>query len=258
MLPAQLAVLLTVTFFAALLVGGRLDFLAAEFPMRRQRVLALLLLAAVLTSAVFYPAVSPSDAAHFDPDLLVFPFLFVGHVLLALFLVSWWVLGRNQPFGRFLRVHDRRWSDLWFGLQLGAVGWVATIVGTGLVAIPLGANAVLPETPQLPPLMVWLAGLSVPRKLLVIAAAMTAEEAFFRAFLQTRIGWIPSSVLFALAHASYGLPLMMVSVLVISLFIGWGLRQTGRLLPCIVAHGVFDGIQLLVVIPVAVRMLEKM
>jgi membrane protease YdiL (CAAX protease family) len=50
--------------------------------------------------------------------------------------------------------------------------------------------------------------------------------------------------------------MMLFSVLVISLVIGWTLRRTGRLLPCIVAHGVFDAIQLLIILPVAVRLLE--
>jgi membrane protease YdiL (CAAX protease family) len=86
---------------------------------------------------------------------------------------------------------------------------------------------------------------------------MTVEEGFFRAFLQTRIGWIPSSILFALGHAGYGLPMMLFSVFVISLVIGWSLRRTGRLLPCIVAHGVFDAIQLLIIMPAAVKMIGQ-
>jgi membrane protease YdiL (CAAX protease family) len=105
--------------------------------------------------------------------------------------------------------------------------------------------------------MTWLANLPVAYKLVVIAVAMTVEEGFFRAFLQTRIGWIPSSVLFALGHAGYGLPMMLFSVFVISLVIGWTLRRRGRLLPCIVAHGVFDSIQLLVIMPVALKVLEQ-
>ena len=67
------------------------------------------------------------------------------------------------------------------------------------------------------------------------------------------VGGTPQSVLRA---ARYGLPLMLVSVFIISLLIGWTMRQTGRLLPCIVAHGVFDAIQLLIIIPLAMRMIE--
>jgi membrane protease YdiL (CAAX protease family) len=81
------------------------------------------------------------------------------------------------------------------------------------------------------------------------------EEWFFRGFLQRRIGLILSSTLFALAHAGYGLPFMVISVLTISLLIGRALQRRGRLLPCIVAHGVFDAIQLLVIMPLAVRMM---
>src|SRR5512134_2514013 len=112
MLPAQLAVLLTLTFFAALLLGGRLGFVARDLPNRRQRVLGMTLLATVLTVAVFYPAVSPNDPTHFDPDTVVFPFLFLAHAMLLLFLLAWWLLARNEPLIRFLRLHDRRWSDL--------------------------------------------------------------------------------------------------------------------------------------------------
>jgi membrane protease YdiL (CAAX protease family) len=44
---------------------------------------------------------------------------------------------------------------------------------------------------------------------------------------------------------------------VISLVIGWVFHRTGRLLPCIVVHGVFDSIQLLVVIPLAAQLAAR-
>ncbi len=77
---------------------------------------------------------------------------------------------------------------------------------------------------QVPPLMLWLADLPIWRKLIVVVVAMTVEEAFYRGFLQPRIGWIPSSLLFALSHAGYGMPTLLASVLAISLVIGWALR----------------------------------
>ena len=142
------------------------------------------------------------------------------------------------------------------GVWVGGIGWALTITGTSIIAATLNLVGSAPEQNDIPPLMPWLANLPLAYKLVVIGAAMTVEEGFFRAFLQTRIGWIPSSLLFALSHASYGLPLLMLSVFIISLLIGWTFRRTGRLLPCIVAHGVFDAIQLLVVIPMAMKMIE--
>ena len=61
-------------------------------------------------------------------------------------------------------------------------------------------------------------------------------------------------MLFALSHFSYGLPFMIVGVFTISLIIGRTLARTGDLLPCIIAHGIFDGVQLLIVLPWVVRL----
>ncbi len=102
--------------------------------------------------------------------------------------------------------------------------------------------------------MIWMAQLPVAYKLTVIAAAMTIEEVFFRAFLQRRLGLWLSSLLFAIAHFSYGLPYLVVAVLTISLIIGTLFRRTGNLVPCIIAHGVFDAIQLLIILPIAVQL----
>ena len=91
-------------------------------------------------------------------------------------------------------------------------------------------------------------------KLIIVIVAMTVEEAFFRGFLQARFGLVVSSVLFALSHFSYGLPFMIVGVFTISLVIGRAFQRSGDLLPCIIAHGIFDSIQLFVILPWAVRM----
>jgi hypothetical protein len=56
------------------------------------------------------------------------------------------------------------------------------------------------ETPHVPEIMIWVATLPVWQKLIIIFVAMTVEEGFFRAFLQSRFGWIPSSLLFALGQ----------------------------------------------------------
>ena len=69
-----------------------------------------------------------------------------------------------------------------------------------------------------------------------------------------RIGLVVSSILFAMSHFSYGLPSMIVGVFTISLIIGRTFARSGDLLPCIIAHGVFDAVQLLVILPLAVRL----
>ena len=261
-----LATFLALTFLALLGVGGRLAFLATEIPSRGRRIAALGLLLAVLVTCVFYPAVSPGDAVNVDPQTIWFPTLFIAQLVLSGFLVIWWVLARPISARRFLRLEHSSWADLSYGLKQGAFGWVAAIAASALVAVallacgrsPTGGEESLAQPFDVPPLLLWLIQLPVWRKLVVVAVAMTVEEAFFRAFLQTRVGWLLSSVLFALGHGGYGLPTLTASVFAVSLVIGWALRRRGNLLPCIVAHGVFDGVQLLVVMPLAVEHLRSL
>ena len=59
-------------------------------------------------------------------------------------------------------------------------------------------------------------------------------------------GWLPilaSSLLFGLAHAGYGpepVPLFLFGIL-----LGYVFQRTNRILPCIVAHGLFNGVTML-------------
>lgn len=253
-LAALLALALLVLFAAR----GRLAFLTEEMPSWPQRIAAFALLWAVLTACVFYPTVAPGDAADVDPTTLWFPSIFIGQLVLAGFLALWWFLARPIPLRRFLLLENASLDDAVFGIAIGLMGWALAIAASALVALiliglhfdPSAADDAAPF--QVPQLLIWLTHLPVWRKLVVVAIAMTVEEAFYRAFLQVRFGWVLSSVLFALSHGGYGLPTLTASVFVVSLAIGWALRRRGNLLPCIVAHGVFDAVQLLIVMPIAI------
>jgi membrane protease YdiL (CAAX protease family) len=261
-----LAALLALAVLVLLAATGRLRFVADEMPSWTRRVVALLLLWGVFVACVFYPAVSPGEAVDVDPATLWFPSIFIGHLVLTVFLLVWWGLAWPMPLRRFLRLEDAVADDLRFGLGVGVVGWVCAIAASGAVAAVVfgllghGADGTesLNQPFEVPPLLVWLSQLTVWRKLIVVAVAMTVEEAFYRAFLQTRLGWLLSSVIFALSHGGYGLPTLTASVFAVSLVIGWALRRRGNLLPCIVAHGIFDGVQLLVVMPIAVEHLRSL
>jgi membrane protease YdiL (CAAX protease family) len=102
-------------------------------------------------------------------------------------------------------------------------------------------------------MVVWIAGLAAWKKALLVLAAMTIEEAFFRGWLQKRVGLIASTILFALAHAGYGQPFLLIGVTLISLVIGTTFYRTKNLIPGVIAHGVFDAVQLFVVIPIAFK-----
>jgi membrane protease YdiL (CAAX protease family) len=264
LLPAALVLLLTALTFVALAWSGRLGRWREEFP-SAWRYAAGLLLAGILAVTVYAPTVSPGEAADVDPETIWFPSLFTGHLLLAIFLQAWWMLGWPMPLRRFLRLEGGTRDDVTLGLAVGAAGWVLALLASGIVTAVLyliGWHSDLLSSGgdglDVPPLMLWLAELPAARKLVVVAVAMTVEEAFYRGFLQPRVGWIPSSLLFALSHAGYGMPNLLASVLVISLAIGWAFRRVGNLVPCIVAHGLFDAVQLFVVMPLAVEQLRRL
>jgi membrane protease YdiL (CAAX protease family) len=138
----------------------------------------------------------------------------------------------------------------------GSVGWAVTLLVTAAVAASAGQFSPAPLAPrEPPPVMLWMASLPLWRKAVIVAVAMTVEEAFFRGYLQPRIGLLLSTVLFALAHFNYGLPLMVVAVFTISAIFGVLFEVRRNLLACVIAHGVFDSIQIFVIIPIAVRQL---
>ncbi len=110
-------------------------------------------------------------------------------------------------------------------------------------------------SPAVSPMIVWLVAQPVWVKLLIVVSAMIVEELFFRAFLQTRVGPVAATLMFTAAHGAYGQPLVLVGILVIATVLAVTFSIYRNVLPCIVAHGVFDAIQMFVIIPLALRSL---
>lgn len=265
MLQPALVAILTAATFALLAWSGRLRSMAEEFPNRPRAAAGLVLLAGLLALIVYYPTVYPGAAADVDPQTMWFPSIFAGHVVILIFLQAWWMLAWPIPVPRYLRLEGATLADVGFGVRVGIIGWVAALAASALVTGLLMLVGWQPDAAGgaadplgIPPLILWLAERPIEQKLLIIAAAMTVEEGLYRAFLQPRIGWIASSVLFALSHAGYGLPTLLASVFAVSLVIGWAFRRSGNLLPCVVAHGVFDAIQLLVIMPAAIEQMRRL
>jgi membrane protease YdiL (CAAX protease family) len=251
MSPLQLSTFLAVLTVALLALMGRIPYVV-EFSQTWRRALAAFLFTEVLAVTAFLPALMPTPD-DFDPAQLWFPLLFLNHLPLAVFLVLWWRLRGDISLPRFLSLGgDRLGEKLREGLWYGAGCWLFAVVATvtmGNVAESAGGY----DTPAAPPaIVVWMAGLPVLQKLAVVVVSMTIEEAFFRSFLQPRIGLVATSILFALGHFSYDLPLLVVGVFVVSLVIGRCFERTRDLLPCMIAHAVFNGVQLLVVLPAAI------
>ena len=146
--------------------------------------------------------------------------------------------------------------EIGLGLLLGLGAWVAVLVALMVVAGAVwalyGENAV----PKAPPAMIpFIAALPVLTRFLISLSAGFVEESFFRGFLQPRIGIFFSTMFFVLAHLSYGQPFMLIGIALLSLIYAFLVKWRQNLWPAIAAHALFDGVQLLVVVPLALRAL---
>jgi membrane protease YdiL (CAAX protease family) len=190
-------------------------------------------------------------------DLAAVPFysLFTLHAILILFLIGWWLLTRRPPVDRFLNIpRERVGVAVMTGFAVGVGGWIVTIMLALAVALVLSAAGVIPRNPQPSPMIGWMAALPLWKKGTIVFSAMTVEEAFFRGWLQKRVGLIFSTLLFSLAHSGLGQPLLLIGVAIISLIIGFTFYRTKNLIPGVIAHGIFDAVQLFVIIPVVFKM----
>lgn len=258
---------------AALLVDRRTErrgFLPpglAASPLRRG--VFDLLLAAVLFAGVLYPLMTADQAAEIDVSSLVPAQLFLFHGVLVATLAAWYALGYAGVGGvslgqlatgwmRQLGLKARRpFHEVLFGFAAGTGAWglllaVAFVAGIG--AELLGGHTTATAEP--PALIVWMAGLPVGVRLAIALSAGFVEELFFRGFLQPRAGIVFSSLLFALGHSGYGEPLFLVGLFVLSLYYGLLAWLRRSVWSAVAAHALFDGVQLLVVIPAVLRALE--
>jgi membrane protease YdiL (CAAX protease family) len=212
--------------------------------------LGLFLLA--LTLLIVASSLAPPSAK----DLARVPFysLFTLHAILVVFLAGWWLMTGRPSLPRFFNIQTAHPGEaVMTGLAVGVGGWIVTIVFALIIALILQATGLLPKNPQPSATIAWMASLPLWKKIMIVLSAMTVEEAFFRGWLQKRVGLIASTLLFALAHAGLGQPFLLIGVAIISLIIGFTFYRTKDLVPGIIAHGVFDAVQLFVVIPIAFK-----
>lgn len=182
--------------------------------------------------------------------------VFVLHALLIVFLFGWWLLTGRPRLSTYLNLHKSEpVPTALTGVAVGVGGWALTIAMAIVIGAVLVSLKLAPENLKPSPMIPWLAGQPIVNKMLVVLAAMTVEEAFFRGWLQKRVGLVFSTALFALAHAGYGQPIMLIGVTIVSLVIGFTFYRTKNLWPCIIAHGIFDAIQIFVIVPVALKMM---
>jgi len=245
-------------WIAIVLLNERYNLLSCDrFPSPLLKWLAYLWLGTFMVGMAFVvttAALTPATAKQLQS--ISFVNLFEMHLFLMVFLLVWWLLSGRPPLREFLQIrHERPAEVMAIGVATGVGGWLFTILMAMVVALVLRGIGLLDQPPDPPAMIGWMANLAWWKKALIVLSAMSVEEFFFRSFLQKRIGLIASTVLFSLAHFSYGNPLLLVGVTIISLVIGVAFYRTKNVVPGIIAHGVFDAIQLFVIVPIAVRVM---
>jgi membrane protease YdiL (CAAX protease family) len=248
---------LAVVYFAMIYLNERYDLFSVDhFSSPGLRLIAYVWLGALFFTVGFL-VVGSSLHPPTPKDLEHVPFysLFTLHAILIVFLLGWWLLTRRPPVSAFLNIPRERLGEaVLTGFGVGVGGWLLTIALAIVIAIILTAAGVMPKNPQPSPMIAWMAALPLWKKGLIVFSAMTVEEAFFRGWLQKRIGLIASTVLFSLAHSGLGQPLLLIGVSIISLVIGFTFYRTKNLIPGIIAHGIFDAVQIFVLIPIVFKM----
>lgn len=219
-----------------------------------RRAVAVGLLAGVLLLTVAIPFAGGLAGAQPETKELSLVSVFAVHGMLLFFLACYYALSGRRSIADFLRIRSGHpAADLARGAAIGVAGWLLTIV-TAIVL--LGIWYVIShrfrgeaEGGAISPTIVWLVSRPLGVKLAIVASAMVVEELFFRSFLQTRVGPVAATLMFTAAHGAYGQPLMLVGILVISTVLSVTFARSRNVLPCMAAHGVFDAIQMFVVIP---------
>lgn len=183
--------------------------------------------------------------------------LFALHALMLATLLGWYVLGYGGAAGEGTSFAEQiglvarsPLREVGIGLVFGVGAWLAVLAGVAIFALALSALGGEELLPQQPPEMIpWIAGRPWALRLAVALSAGFFEEAFFRGFLQPRAGIALSTLLFVAAHLSYDQPFMLVGVTLLSLLYALLVKWRQSIWAAVAAHALFDGIQLLVVIP---------
>lgn len=245
---------ITISFARA---RSRAMFAEDGFQEPGRRALAVTLLASVLLLTVAIPFAGGFAGGQPDAENLTVVSLFAVHAILLFFLACYYALSGHRSLVDFLKLRSPRpVADLSAGIMIGAAGWLLTILAAlGAVGLWWLFRRSTPaeEGGAVSPTILWIVSQPVWVKITIVVSAMVVEELFFRSFLQTRVGPLAATLMFTAAHGAYGQPLVLIGILVISAVLSVTFAFYRNVLPCIVAHGVFDSIQMFVLIPLVTR-----
>ncbi len=257
--PFLLPILAIAIIYAAIIfLNERYDLLSVDrFPSHAAKIAAYVWLG-IFMFGIALLVTGSSLRIPTARELAATPFyrLFAMHFILIAFLVVWWLISGRPRVTDYLNIQRERAGEaVMTGIAVGFGGWLFTLAVALVIGLLLAAAGLIPKNPQPSPVIGYMATMPLWKKSVIVLSAMTVEEAFFRGWLQKRIGLIASTTLFAIAHSGLGQPLLLIGVFVISLIIGFTFYRTKNLIPGVIAHGVFDAIQLFVIIPVIFKMM---
>ena len=168
-------------------------------------------------------------------------------VVLPLMRARW----RHEPLASIGWTAPQPLKLVLFGIGLGIAVLVSNAL-LGLVFVQFGVRQ--NQSAQYP----LFAGDYLGQALFFLGAAVLAplgEEALFRGYLfnglrrlwGTLPAFVVSALLFSLAHslaATQGIVALLVPAFVMGLILAWGMRRTGSLVPCVIAHAMNNGLAL--------------
>jgi len=223
-----------------------------------RRTAAVALLGAVLLATVAIPFAGGLAGGARETRGLTLVSLFAVHGLLLAFLAGYWSLSKREPLADFLKLRSAQpGKDLAAGFFIGIAGWlfaILTLIAFVLVWYLFNRQSIGQVTPHgVNPTVLWIVSRPLAVRIAIVISAMVVEELFFRSFLQTRVGPVAATLMFTAAHGVYGQPLVLIGIFVISAVLSAAFVLYGNVLPCMVAHGVFDAIQMFVLIPLALK-----
>jgi len=236
---------------------SRAVFAADGLERPARRLAAGALLAAVLLLTVAIPFAGGFAGGQPETKQLTVVSLFAVHAILLLFLIAYYFLTRQTSLADFLRLKSPRpFVDLASGLLIGLAGWALTVTVL-LVVVAfwyiLRKSGIGTTAGEISPVIRWLRERPLFVRIGIVVSAMVIEELFFRSFLQPRVGPVAATLMFTAAHGVYGQPLILIGILVISGVLSTAFVLYRNVLPCIIAHGTFDAIQMFVIIPLALK-----
>ncbi|HEX3581447.1 MAG TPA: hypothetical protein VH087_06770, partial [Thermoanaerobaculia bacterium] len=191
--------LVAIVYVILLVLNERMNLFGDHFSSPLIKVIAYVWLA-IFLGVITVAIVSSSMVQPTARELAAMPFysLFALHAILIIFLAGWWFLTGRPPVTQFLNIRLDG-NALLTGLAVGVGGWLFTIALALAIALVLQATGMIPKDVQPPAMIAWIATLAVWKKCVLVLSAMTVEEAFFRGWLQKRIGLVASTIFFALA-----------------------------------------------------------